>query len=84
MTGIQRKGVEEARSQLPDILNAAENGQVTIITRHGRAVAAVMPMSTYQATARQQPITPLAGSGRGLWDKKTARTTAKLRDEWDR
>jgi prevent-host-death family protein len=85
MTEVSRKGAEEARNQLPDILDAAENGRVTIITRHGRAVAAIMPISTYERTmTRQKPITPLAGSGRGLWGKKSARTTAKLRDEWDR
>ena len=31
-----RKGAEEARNQLPDLLEAAEKGRSTIITRHGR------------------------------------------------
>jgi antitoxin (DNA-binding transcriptional repressor) of toxin-antitoxin stability system len=35
-----RKGAEEARNQLPDLLAAAEKGRSTIITRHGRPVAA--------------------------------------------
>ena len=33
-----RKGAEEARTQLPDLLDAAENGRSTIITRHGRDI----------------------------------------------
>jgi prevent-host-death family protein len=79
-----RKGAEEARNQLPDLLAAAEKGHSTIITRHGRAVAALVPIEAYDHSARQQPLLPLAGSGRGLWGKSSARTLRKLRDEWER
>jgi prevent-host-death family protein len=54
-----RKSAEEARNQLPDLLQAAEKGRPTIITRHGRPVAALVPIATYLATARQQPLTPV-------------------------
>lgn len=84
MSAIRRRGAEEARSQLPDLLEAAEKGQSTIITRHGRPVAALMPIGTYGAALRQQPLIPLAGSGRGLWGRNSARTLRKLRDEWSR
>jgi len=79
-----RKGAEEARNQLPDLLDAAEKGRSTIITKHGRAVAALVPVAAYGATVRQQPLTPLEGSGRGLWGSDSARTIRKLRDEWNR
>jgi prevent-host-death family protein len=79
---MQRKGAEEARDQLPDLLDAAEKGQSTIITRHGRPVAALVPIEAYGAAMRQQPLTPLQGSGRGLWGRDSARTVRKLRDEW--
>jgi prevent-host-death family protein len=81
---IQRKGAEAARNQLPDLLEAAEKGRPTIITRHGRPVAALMPMAAYGAGLRQQPLTPLVGSGRGLWGKDSGRTLGRLRDEWSR
>jgi len=84
MSATRRKGAEEARSQLPDLLQAAEKGQATIITRHGRPVAALMPIAAYGTALRQQPLTPLAGSGRGLWGKDSARTLRRLRDEWGR
>jgi prevent-host-death family protein len=84
MKTTQRKGAEEARNQLPDLLEAAELGQSTIITRHGRPVAALVPVEAYGATVRQQALTPLAGSGRGLWGKKSAQALRKLRDEWQR
>jgi prevent-host-death family protein len=45
----QRKDEEEARAQLPDLLTAAEQGQSTIITRHGKPVAALVPIKAYGA-----------------------------------
>jgi prevent-host-death family protein len=79
-----RKGAEEARSQLPDLLAAAEKGRSTIITRHGRPVAALIPIDAYDAAEQQQSLLPLAGSGRGLWSKDSTRALRKLRDEWER
>ena len=84
MSTTQRKGSEEARKRLPELLDDAEQGRSTIITRHGRPVAALIPVADYGAAARQQPLTPLEGSGRGLWGKDSTRTLRKLRDEWDR
>lgn len=81
---ILRKGAEEARNQLPDLLEAAEKGRSTIITRHGRPVAALVPIEAYGAAIRQQSLMPVAGSGRGLWGKNSTRTLGKLRDEWTR
>jgi prevent-host-death family protein len=79
-----RKGAEEARNELPDLLAAAEKGRSTIITRHGRPVAALIPISAYDAVARQPSLLPLQGSGRGLWGRSSTRTIRKLRDEWSR
>ena len=80
-----RKGAEEARAQLPDLLDAAENGRSTIITRHGRPVAALMPVDVVGAAPRdQQPLISLEGTGRGLWGKSSTRTIRALRDEWHR
>src|SRR6266540_4262249 len=62
---ILRKGAEEARNQLPDLLEAAEKGRSTIITRHGRPVAALVPIEAYGAAIRQEPLVPVAGSGYG-------------------
>lgn len=84
MSGTRRKGAEDARNQLPDLLDAAEKGQATIITRHGRPVAALMPAAAYAAGLRQRSLLPLEGSGRGLWGKDSARTLRRLRDEWSR
>lgn len=83
MMKIQRKGAEEARNQLPALLAEAEKGRATIITRHGRSIAALVPMKSV-TSARQKPLTPLAGSGKGMWGKDSTRLVRRLRDEWNR
>ena len=78
------KGVEEARSQLPTLLMEAEKGRYTVITRHGRAVAAIVPIDAAGGGARQKSLLALAGSGKGLWGRDSGGTLRKLRDEWSR
>lgn len=77
------KGAEEARQQLPAILDAAAAGRTTIITRHGRAVAAVVP-ATAVKPGKPASLQALAGTGRGLWGRDSSKTIARLRDEWNR
>lgn len=84
MSESGRKGAEEARNQLPALLEAAEKGRSTVITRHGRAVAALVPIAAYSGASPQQSLMPIAGSGRGLWGTDSRRTIRKLRDEWTR
>ena len=82
---IPRKGAEEARNQLPDLLDAAENGRTTIITRHGRPVAALVPIDHLSATPKQQlSLLSLKGTGRGLWGKNSTKTIRALKAEWER
>lgn len=84
MSKVKRRGAEQARAELPALLADAANGGSTIVTRHGRSIAAIVPVDRLEALARQKPLTPLAGSGKGLWGRDSARTVRKLRDEWDR
>ena len=65
----------------PDLLKAAEKGRTTIITRHGRPVAAVVPVESLAAVSRQQPLLSLKGTRRGLRRKKSRRAIGKLRDK---
>lgn len=76
------RGAEQARQQLPAILDAAEAGRTTLITRRGREVAAVVP-ATAVPRRKSGALLALAGSGRGLWGGNSTRTLAKLRDEWN-
>ena len=84
MSEIERKGAEEARKQLPALLDDAEKGRSTIITRHGRPVAVLVPIEEYEQNHRQLSILPLEGTGRGLWGEDSRETIRALKDEWER
>ena len=82
MATITRKGIQEARAQLPALLADAERGRVTIVTKRGRPIAALVPIQ--QATThRQRSLMTLAGTGSGLWGKDSSGRLAQLRDEWN-
>ena len=78
---LMSKGAEEARQQLPAILAAAAEGRTTLITRHGRQIAAVVPAAELKS-AKPASLLTLAGSGRHLWGTDSSKTIADLRDEW--
>ena len=84
MKRVERKGVEEARNQLPRLIEAAEAGNATVITKRGRAIAALVPLDSYSAAPRQRSLLALAGTGPKLWGRNSGRTIAELRDEWSR
>lgn len=73
-------GAEDARTRLPELLELAHQGSASPITKRGKPYAALV--SVEQVQRRRQAIMALAGSGRGLWGKSSARTIRELRDEW--
>jgi prevent-host-death family protein len=81
---IRHKGAEEARSQLPSLLDAAEGGASTLITRRGRPVAVLAPVNGLAGQCVQASLLPVRGSGQGLWGPDIAETLAAARSEWDR
>ncbi|HVE71018.1 MAG TPA: type II toxin-antitoxin system prevent-host-death family antitoxin [Thermoanaerobaculia bacterium] len=84
MSRTRRKGAEEARNQLPDLLDAAERGLSTIITRRGRPVAALVPVDEIADSSSQASLLPWKGTGQGLWGRNSSRVLRALRDEWSR
>lgn len=78
------QGVEDTRSQLPSLIDAAERGSATVITRRGKPVAALVPLEDYAPLRRQQSLLSLQGSGAGLWGSNSRATLRQLRDEWNR
>lgn len=83
MAKAREKGAEEARNQLPQLIEDAAGGRATVITRRGRPVAALVPLKAYHAS-KQRSLLDLEGSGRGLWGRNSSETLTKLRDEWNR
>ena len=84
MSRQNQRGVEDARKQLPALLAEAERGRSTVITRHGRSIAAIVPVERAGGGPRQKSLLSLAGSGKGLWGKDSTKTLRRLRDEWRR
>jgi prevent-host-death family protein len=82
----QRKrqcGAEEARTHLPELLERAHHGISTVITKHGKAYAALVPATGMEPGGRAIALMSLKGSGAGLWAKDSASTVAAMRDEWE-
>jgi prevent-host-death family protein len=77
-------GLEQARSHLPSIVAEARAGKRSIITRHGKPCAAVVPLNEVVKPPgkRLGGILALRGTGKGLWGKNSSKTLADLRDDW--
>lgn len=77
-------GAEKARQTLPDLISRARRGETTIITRHGRPCAAIVPIGEVQAERRAPSILTLEGSakGKGYWGADPADWIDRMRDEW--
>jgi prevent-host-death family protein len=61
----------EAKAHLPQLLDAVEHGETIIITRHGRAIARIVP----EAQRRQEEIDRAIESIKGL-RQRTGKITA--------
>ena len=78
-------GSKQARIQLPAIVANAHAGVTSIITRHGKPYAAVVPLQDFHKlhAAEVAPgLLALRGTGRGLWGSHAGQTIAEWRDEW--
>jgi prevent-host-death family protein len=84
MSKTSHRGSEEARNELPSLIEAAEGGRATIVTRRGRPVATMVPLDAYRDHYRQRSLLPLEGSGQAQWGRHRSRARGKLRDEWSR
>ncbi len=73
-------GAQDARTRLPELLDKANRGLSSVITKRGKPYAALVPAD--QVNRTKCNLMALAGSGRGLWGKNSALTVRKLRDEW--
>ena len=80
---IPKKGVEQARKQLPELIERAAQGKPTVITKHGTPVAAVVPVSYLPQTVAKVDIRALRGTGKGLWGHSVKRALRTMRDEWE-
>ena len=76
-------GSEAARAKLPELLELAHHGSSTVITKHGRPYAALVPISSVITSRRQVSVLALMGTGAGLWGNDSSRSLSELRNEWE-
>lgn len=70
----------EAKTHLPKLLDAVERGETIIITRHGRAIARVIPEITQNREKTARALENLRKLGKKL-GKVTAAEVLEWRDE---
>jgi len=72
--------VAEAKAVFADCLRHAERGEPVVVTRHGKAVAAIVSVDDYRALARLKSAGPQGGlaSLAGGWTGSDALVTATL------
>ena len=72
-------GVEETRTRLASLLEAANQGAVTVVTKRGVPYAAIVPVS--KALADGPKLSALRGSAKGCYGN-VREFVDQLRDEW--
>lgn len=75
-------GAEEARNQLPTLLDHARDGRPTLVTRRGEPVAIIIAPDTLPVTRCAPGLLSLAGTGRGLWGADPTAEITRQRGEW--
>lgn len=83
MSKTQSLGLEQARANLPAVVAHAHAGGISVITRHGKPYAAVVPVEVAIRARARGSLLGLRGSGKGLWGASASRGIASLRGEWD-
>jgi antitoxin (DNA-binding transcriptional repressor) of toxin-antitoxin stability system len=79
-------GIEVGRSTLPQLAQRAYAGEPSLLTKHGKPYAAIVPpqlLADAQVLERlRKPrFLSLRGSGKGLWGAQPAALIAALRDD---
>ena len=78
----EKLGAEVARQRLPELLDRARDGEVTIICKRGRPYAALVPLDQLPVEPARVKLTALHGSGKGLWSDDPAEYVRRMREEW--
>ena len=79
---VRTVGLEVGRSTLPELASRAHAGEPSLLTRHGKPYAAIVPPDALDKARPRVRFLKLRGTGKGLWGPSPAKTVADIRDEW--
>ncbi len=79
---MQKLGAEAARKRLPELIDRASTGEISIISKRGIPMAAIVPLEQSRS-AEIGGLMKHRGTGRGLWGDKVATRIDQLREEWE-
>ncbi len=82
MPSPRKQGVEDARKNLPVLLERANRGQTVVITKRGKPFAAIVPVEQAARRDHGLSLSQLRGTGKGLWGKSAVAWVERLRKEW--
>lgn len=78
-------GIEQGRNTLPQLALRAFGGEPSVLTKHGKPYAAIVPLEMLEAARRAQTgssgFLALRGTGKDLWGTEPAWLIAQMRDE---
>ena len=75
-------GAEQARQQLPKLLDDARRGETTIVTKWGKPYAAIVPLDALPRPREVRSIAALAGSAAGIYPDAADHVRSE-RDSWE-
>ncbi len=79
---MQKLGAEAARKRLPELIDRASAGEISIISKRGIPKAAIVPVDQCRSSENGGLIV-LKGSGRNLWGKNVTTAIDQMRKEWE-
>jgi antitoxin (DNA-binding transcriptional repressor) of toxin-antitoxin stability system len=79
---VHTVGLEVGRSTLLELASRAHAGEPSLLTRHGKPYAAIVPPDVLNKARPRVRFLGLRGTGKGLWGPSPAKAVAEIRDEW--
>lgn len=75
-------GIEQGRNTLPQLALRASGGEPSVLTKHGKPYAAIVPLEMVRRSkSGSAGFLALRGTGKGLWGAEPAQLIAEMRDE---
>jgi len=81
MSIATKRGVEDARKNLPVLLEQAHRGRTIVITKHGKPFATIAGVD-HSPQKKGISLTRLRGTGKGQWGHSSTQWVKRLREEW--